>query len=119
MSNAKRAFIAVDLVNDFITGKFGSERAEKIVSMASEFLHGRNNEIVVFTIDSHIKNDPEFRIWGEHCLDGEIGSQLHESLQDIQGHRIKKRHYDAFYDSDLDGYLRAMNVKNVFIFGIS
>ena len=119
MSDSVKAFIAVDLVNDFVEGKFGSARSVEVAEKAAGFLRAVKGGIIIFTRDSHIKDDPEFRVWGDHCLDGAWGSELHISLKGINGHDIKKRHFDAFYDSDLDGYLRANNVRDVFIFGIS
>ncbi|MGP6220802.1 cysteine hydrolase family protein [Caldiplasma sukawensis] len=115
-----RAFIVVDLVNDFVKGKFGSSEAVKIAEKAYKFLKSRENEeLIIFTMDSHIKDDPEFKVWGEHCLENTEGSELYGSLNEIKGFKIKKRHYDSFYDSDLDGILRAHNINDVFIFGIS
>ncbi len=116
----KRAFIVVDLVNDFVNGRFGSEEAVKVAEKAAELL-GKisGKEEVIFTLDTHIPNDPEFRIWGEHCLMGTEGSELYPSLEGIAGYRIRKRHYDAFFQTDLDGYLRARDIRDLVIFGIS
>ncbi len=115
-----KGIIVVDLVNDFISGKFGSPQAEETTNRASRFLHELNNRFpVVFTMDSHFPNDPEFQVWGEHCLQGTWGSELHESLAGIDGFRVSKRHYDSFYDSDLDGILRMLNITDLYVFGIS
>ncbi|MCL4347654.1 MAG: cysteine hydrolase [Candidatus Thermoplasmatota archaeon] len=119
MSNEKKAFVVVDLVNDFVEGKFGSNRALEVTKKASRFLSERNYDLIIFTMDSHIPDDPEFRVWGEHCLQGQWGSELQESLNGISGYHIKKRHFDSFFDSDLDGYLRARGVTRLYLFGIS
>ncbi len=116
----KRAFIAVDLVNDFVTGRFGSAKAVQVAERAAELLgkiSGR--EEIIFTLDTHIPNDPEFRVWGEHCLIGTEQSELYPPLEGIVGYRIRKRHYDAFFQTDLDGYLRARDITDLVIFGIS
>lgn len=115
-----RAFLVVDLVNDFVTGEFGSERAERISRRIGEFLKALGkDEIIIFPLDTHIVDDPEFRVWGEHCLTGTWGSQQVDNLKDTPGYRIAKRHYDAFHGTDLDGYLRAVGVDKLYIFGIS
>ncbi len=116
----KSAVIVVDLVNDFVSGKFGSERSKIVSKKSADFLDRIAGKLpVIFTMDTHIKNDPEFRIWGEHCLEGTWGSQISPDLEHIAASRIRKRHYDSFYDSDLDGLLRAWDVKTLYIFGIS
>ena len=116
----KRAYIVVDLVNDFVTGKFGSRRAVEVADRAGHFLSSlpAGSEIV-FTLDTHIKDDPEFAVWGEHCLAGTPGSRLFPALDSLSGYRITKRHYDAFFQTDLDGYLRARHVTDLVIFGVS
>ena len=119
MNSAKKTFVVVDLVNDFVEGKFGSERALEVTKKASEFLSEREKDLVIFTKDSHIPNDPEFKVWGEHCILGEWGSELHETHFGIPGYHVQKRHFDAFFDSDLDGYLRANGVSHIYLMGIS
>lgn len=116
----RRAFLVVDLVNDFVSGKFGSGEAQAVAGKIGDFLSSLDSsEIVVFTLDTHIPDDPEFKVWGEHCLIHTWGSQQVDNLKDMPGYRITKRHYDAFYDTDLDGYLRAMGISDLYIFGIS
>lgn len=116
----KSAVIVVDIVNDFVSGIFASENSIEISTRVADFMRtvgGRKN--VIFTLDTHIPNDPEFKVWGEHCIIGTWGSQQIDSLKDIPGYRITKRHFDAFHDTDLDGYLRANGIQRLYIFGIS
>lgn len=116
----KEAYIVVDLVNDFVTGKFGSSRAVEVAENAARFLRSLPpGSEIIFTLDTHIPGDPEFRVWGEHCLIDTDASELYHSLEGISGYRIRKRHYDAFFQTDLDGYLRARDVSHLYIFGIS
>ena len=119
MAVKNAAFVIVDLVNDFVNGKFGSSNAEKAAVRTAETLDLQPDIPVIFTLDSHIKNDPEFRVWGEHCVIGTRGSELVDALKSFEGFRIKKRHFDSFHDSDLDGLLRALNVNKIYISGIS
>lgn len=113
-------WIIVDLVNDFVTGKFGSENALKVANQTAEVLTQVTDSIdVVFTMDTHIKNDPEFKVWSEHCLIGTEACELHSSISGYKGYRIRKRHFDAFYDTDLDGYIRARQYRNLYISGVS
>lgn len=114
------AVIVVDLVNDFVSGVFGSDRAIRVSIDIGEFLHSLGDKAVkVFTLDTHIPDDPEFKVWGEHCLIDTWGSQQVENLAKIDGYRIRKRHFDAFHHTDLDGFLRARSVDRLYIFGIS
>ncbi len=116
----KSALIVVDIVNDFVSGILGSEKSTEVSIRIADFLRvvgGKSD--VIFTLDTHIPNDPEFKVWGEHCIIGTWGSQQVDSLKELPGYRITKRHFDAFYDTDLDGYLRANGIERLYIFGIS
>lgn len=117
MNNA--AYLVVDLVNDFIDGKFGSRKAEEVTAETARILSSGIDIPVVFSMDSHIKGDPEFKVWGEHCIQGTKGSEQPESLSQAHGYRIRKRHFDSFHDSDLDGLLRALGVNKIYMSGIS
>ena len=119
-SGIKAAWVIVDLVNDFVSGRFGSERSLAVTRKTAEVIKQIDGSIpLIFTLDTHIQGDPEFRIWGEHCLQGTDASELHDSLKGFKGQRIRKRHFDSFFQSDLEGYLRATGVENVYISGIS
>ncbi len=115
----KKAIIVVDLVHDFVDGKFGSDHAKEVARKTREFLLKSKDIVIVMTRDYHIKDDPEFSVWGEHCLQGTEGSELVPELSDINSHVVTKRHYDAFHDSDLDGFLRARRITSLLVCGIS
>ena len=120
LRNEKSAFLVIDLVGDFVNGKFGSEEAIEIAEKTKETINKVAGKIeIVMTRDAHISNDPEFKIWGEHCLEGTVGSEIYGDLKLYPTRLISKRHYDAFFDSDLDGYFRAREVKRLYISGIS
>lgn len=114
------ALVVVDIVNDFVTGVFGSDKAKKTANLVASVLKDVQGRIpVIFTKDSHLKDDPEFKVWGEHCIDGTGGSELYPALSGFTGFHIKKRHFDSFFDSDLDGLLRAKGIKRIYLCGIS
>ncbi len=116
----KSAFIAVDLVRDFVDLKFGSPEAVKVAEKNLSLLKKIQGKIpIILTKDTHIQNDPEFRVWGEHCLEGTEGSELYGKLGEIGGRIMPKRHYDAFFGTDLDSYLRDIGINHLFISGIS
>ncbi|MGP6239425.1 cysteine hydrolase family protein [Cuniculiplasma sp. SKW4] len=120
LNNENAALVVIDLVGDFVDGKFGSDRAVKIANETRKIVEKLYGKIeIVMTRDAHIVNDPEFKIWGEHCLDGTKGSELYGDLSRFASRIIPKRHYDAFFDSDLDGYLRARGIGRLYISGIS
>lgn len=120
MNTSNSCIVVVDMVNDFVRGKFGGKDKEQLAQRMRSLLNGLSGRFpIIFTMDTHISNDPEFRVWGEHCLENSWGSEICDELSDIGGYRIRKRHYDAFYDTDLDGYIRARKFENLIFMGVS
>ena len=112
--------LVIDMINDFVTGKFGNSNAVMAVKNARSTLKELDRKIpVIFAKDDHIKNDPEFRVWGEHALHGTQGAQIVDDLHEFPDYIINKRHFDAFFDTDLDSLLRALEITKLYIFGIS
>nr|MDO8134922.1 isochorismatase family protein [Candidatus Njordarchaeum guaymaensis] len=69
----KPAVIVIDMINDFVTGVFKSERAKKIIPNIKALLdHARKQKIpVIYVTDAHLPNaDPEFDVWGSHAVAG-------------------------------------------------
>lgn len=117
-----KVLIIVDMINDFITGKFGSERALNIVpNVASLISKARKKDIpIIFLRDSHKSTDIEMSIWGEHAMENTPGSEIIPELEpgknDIV---IRKKWYSAFVDTELPGILKKMNADTLIFAGVS
>jgi nicotinamidase-related amidase len=117
-----RAVIVVDMINDFVTGRFGSRRAERIVPDVATLLgRARNAGVpVIYVRDAHHPDDPELRVWGKHAMAGTHGSAIVKELQPERGEKVfGKRQYSGFFNSSLDGTLRGRNVDEILFAGIS
>ncbi len=118
----KKAIIVVDMINDFVTGKLGSERAVKIVpNIAALLKKARKQGIpVIYLRDAHTATDKEMSIWGEHAMKGTEGSEIVPQLtpekKDIV---IEKKWYSGFVDTDLQGQLKKLGVDTLIIVGVS
>ncbi|MDH7508484.1 MAG: isochorismatase family cysteine hydrolase [Methanomassiliicoccales archaeon] len=118
----RRAVIVVDMINDFVYGKFGSERARGIIPAISRLLETARAKgyLVIFTRDAHESKDPEMKIWGEHAMKGTSGSEVIQDLKIHKGdHVIEKTTYSSFYNTELDSVLRRHNVDEVIIVGVT
>lgn len=117
-----KVLIIVDMINDFITGKFGSERALNIVpKVAALLVKARKKGIpVIYLRDSHESTDIEMGIWGEHAMKDTLGSgiipELKPEKNDIV---IRKKWYSAFVDTDLPEILKKMNADTIIFAGVS
>jgi len=118
----KKAIIVVDMINDFVTGKFGSKQARDIVPNIAELLRkAREKGIpIIYLKDAHRKDDKELSIWGEHAMKGSKGSEIIPELKpESNDIVIEKRWYSGFVDTELHELLRKLGVDTIIFTGIS
>uniref|UniRef100_A0A7C4E1U8 Cysteine hydrolase n=1 Tax=Caldiarchaeum subterraneum TaxID=311458 RepID=A0A7C4E1U8_CALS0 len=78
----------------------------------------QSDVMIVYTQDWHMKDDPEFAIWGEHALEGSWGAEIVDELKPREGDVVvKKLRYDAFYGTSLDHILRLHQIENIVVTG--
>lgn len=118
----KTAVVVVDMINDFVTGVFKSERAEKIVPNVKLLLDSARKQRmpIIYASDAHVPDaDKEFRVWPPHAVAGTWGAQIVDELKPAKGdYTIQKRVYSAFQKTDLDRILRELKVDTLIIVGL-
>lgn len=118
----KTAVLVIDMINDFVTGVFKNERAEKIIPNVKRLLNfARENEIpVVYINDAHLPNvDVEFEVWPQHAVAGTWGAQVVDELKPEKSDFVlQKRRYSAFQGTSLDQLLRELAVDTVILTGV-
>jgi nicotinamidase-related amidase len=123
------ALVVVDMQNGFCKpdGSLyapGSEAAVDPVASLVDRAHDAGAR-VVFTRDVHPPGQfdgahyyDEFEQWGEHVLEGSWGAQLVDELEVREGdHVVEKHTYDAFHETELDGWLAARGIDDLVICG--
>jgi nicotinamidase-related amidase len=115
------AILVIDMQKDFCysSGSLFVEWSKKIVDDLNELLkRGRERGVsIAFTQDWHSPDDPEFSVWGKHCVARTTGAEIIDELPK-GGHKIKSRHYNKFEESDLDSYLKQRKIKNLLFTGV-
>jgi nicotinamidase-related amidase len=123
------ALVVVDMQNGFChpDGSLyapGSEQAiEPCVRLVDRAREAGAN--VVFTRDVHPPEQfedahyyDEFERWGEHVVEGSWEAELVEELSPVEGELVVAKHtYDAFHETQLEGWLDAHNVDDLAICG--
>ncbi|MGM0592360.1 MAG: cysteine hydrolase family protein [Halobacteriota archaeon] len=116
------AVIVIDMVNDFVTGAIGTERAFDVVAPLEEELlpAARDTGVrVIYANDAHRPEDFELDIWGEHAMRGTEGAEVIPQLTPTDADDVfEKRFYDAFYETGLDAHLRSLGVDRVVLTGL-
>jgi len=123
------AVIVVDMQNGFChpDGSLYAEPSEAAIGPVTALVE-RAREAgasVVYTRDVHPPEQfdethyyDEFDRWGEHVVEGSWDAELVEGI-DVRGtdHVVEKHTYDAFYRTDLEGYLDAHGITDLLICG--
>lgn len=110
------------MINDFVTGKLGSDRARKIVpNIASLLKKARKKGIpVIYLRDAHESTDKEMGIWGEHAMKGTQGSEIIPELKPEKNDIvIEKKWYSGFVDTMLPEILKKMGADTLILTGVS
>lgn len=117
------ALIVIDMQNDFVSdgGSLVCPAAKQTVPRIRGLLDSARDAgaQVAFTQDTQIEEDPEFRVWPEHCVQGTWGWEIIEELQPLDDELIcQKNRYDGFYGTWLDHFLEHVwQVEHVVIVG--
>ena len=80
---------------------------------------------IVYTRDVHPPEQfedthyyDEFDRWGEHVVEGTWDAELLEELDVREGDLVVEKHtYDAFYQTNLEGWLRAHGISDLLLCG--
>jgi nicotinamidase-related amidase len=121
-SGLKPSILVIDMINDFVTGSLGSERALRVVSPLRSLLEAarRSGTPIIYVSDAHLPGlDREFEIWPSHAVEGSEGAEIVEELRPEPGdYLIRKRRYSAFFATGLDLLLRELGVDTVILTGL-
>ncbi|MDR7556068.1 MAG: isochorismatase family cysteine hydrolase [Armatimonadota bacterium] len=122
VSAGTAALVVVDMQNDFVStggALVVPDAARTVPVIAGLLARARSAGARVFyTQDTHAEGDPEFPIWGPHCLEGSWGWQIVDALAPQPGDRvIRKLRYDGFFGTPLDHELRLAGVQTVVVCG--
>ncbi len=120
VSSRDSAVIVVDMQNDFAhrDGKLFVPSAPDTIPAIKRLIDkARGSGVpVIYTQDWHQREDPEFRIWGEHAVENTWGSEIVEELKPREGDIvIRKLRYDGFYGTSLEHILSHVLKRNTLV----
>jgi len=73
---------------------------------------------VFYLCDSHTPDDPEFKMFPPHCIEGTIESELIPELSQYPGGIIPKRTFSSFYNTPLEKKLAALKPETIVVCGV-
>ena len=109
------AIIVIDMLRGFLekgNPLFCGNKSRRIIEPVRNLLIAREGkEALIFLRDEHKENDPEFRVFPKHCLEGSVESEIIPELIEFRdnGIDVPKTRFSGFYNTNLDDILK----KNV------
>lgn len=125
--NDQTAVLVIDMQNDSVrtTGALPGEGAEDIIKNIDVLLNTsrKNNIPVIYVTHTHREDLSDFGIAHyfepPSVIEGSEGADIVKELKPEQEDIVvKKRRYDAFFQTELDLILRQKNVKNLIVCGV-
>ena len=74
---------------------------------------------IFYLCDHHIPNDPEFKMFPPHCIEGTEETELIPELLQYPGEIIPKRTFSSFYNTPLDKRLEAIKPETIVVCGVT
>ena len=129
LTPASTALVIVDMQNGFChqDGSLYAPPSEAAIEPIQALLErAREEDIqVIFTKDVHPPEQfddahyyDEFERWGEHVLEGEWEAEIVDDLEvREEDHIVEKHTYDAFQQTEFDGWLSARQLNDLVFCG--
>lgn len=126
----KTVFFDIDTQIDFVypAGALYVPGGESIIPVISRL--NRAAALVISTMDAHLEDDPEFRIYPHHCVAGTIGQHkpastllerrvmLGSRVDGAQQIILEKRKLDCFTNPQLRPLLEELNADRYVVYGV-
>ncbi|MGB9986803.1 cysteine hydrolase family protein [Salarchaeum japonicum] len=123
----RTALVVVDMQNGFCHPEgslYAPASGDAVAPVAGLAERARDAGVrVVYTRDVHPPGQfddthyyDEFERWGEHVVEGSWDAELVDDLPDPD-HVVEKHTYDAFHETELDGWLSARGIDDFLVCG--
>lgn len=119
-----RVVIVSDMLRGFLKEGYplycGSE-ARRIIPNVQTLLEREleQGSKIFYACDRHAPDDPEFRMFPAHCVEGAEQAELIPELAQYPGEIVPKRTFSIFYDTALDESLTEIRPKTIAICGVA
>jgi nicotinamidase/pyrazinamidase len=122
-AHPRRAIIVVDMLVGFCRrGNLYSSRYDPIVPRLREHLAAAQSEgaSIVFLVDTHTPDDPEFKMFPSHCVEGSGEDEVVPELREFadRGLLVRKHTFSGFHGTELDEVLQRLRPDVVEVAGV-
>lgn len=118
-----KAVLVVDMLRGFLEEGhplYCGARARQIIPNVQGLLEQELAEgsTVFFICDHHAADDPEFKMFPPHCIEGTAEAEVIPELARYPGEIMPKRRFSAFFDTPLDQKLSQLKPEKLIVCGV-
>lgn len=114
--------LVVDMLNGFLKeGKLANPGARRVIPNIVDLLQRKKEQgwKIIFLADNHKKDDLEFLMFPEHCVDGtEETAVIIELSKFVAYNYVPKTRYSGFFKTNLDEILEDEDPQEIIVVGI-
>jgi nicotinamidase/pyrazinamidase len=119
----RRAIVVVDMLVCFCRhGDLYSPRYDPMVPRLVDYLAAAEADgaSLVFLVDTHAPDDPEFAMFPPHCVEGSGEDEVIPELTEFadRGDVVRKRTFSGFHETGLDAVLERLAPDLVEVVGV-
>ena len=118
-----KAVLVVDMLRGFLEEGhplYCGPRARRIISNIQKLLEqeSRQGATIFHICDHHAADDPEFKLFPPHCIEGTPEAELIPELAGYQAEMIHKKHFSGFYNTTLERKLKELDPEALVVCGV-
>ncbi|MBA7570978.1 Peroxyureidoacrylate/ureidoacrylate amidohydrolase RutB [subsurface metagenome] len=115
--------LVVDMLRGFLEEGYPlycGARARRIIPNIQKLLEQElaQGSKVFFLGDHHAPDDPEFKMFPPHCIEGTAEAEVIPELASYQGEVIPKRRFSGFFDTPLEKKLNQLKPEKLIVCGV-
>lgn len=116
----KTGLLVIDMQNYFLSKASDAflEDAANIIAPIKRLIEKAETTIFTRHIDKEDDNDIMFRWWGMRILEKDKLSEIISDFDNKAGKIIKKNRYSAFYNTELEEFLKKKGIEQIIITGV-
>ena len=117
------AVLVIDMLKGFLEEGYPlycGDRARRIIPNIQGLLERelKHSSKVFFICDHHDPDDPEFKMFPPHCIEGTPQAEVIPELAEYQGELIPKKRYSAFFGTQLEAKLKTLKPEKLIVCGV-
>ncbi len=115
--------MVIDILRGFLEPGYPlycGAKARNIIPNVQRFLEQeiKAGAKVLYLCDRHKPDDPEFKMFPPHCIEGTPAAEIIPELSQYTGEIIPKRSFSGFYDTPLEKKLKSLNPETIVVCGV-